>query len=142
MHVCRLLASQQTWPKRSLPPAQDRPDNRLHRGMRPPLIPRRILRIQPNKDEGGRRRTHVVHHSLRRFLLHDDAFRTEEHGCHIPTYDASMLEGSDRTKCPSLRRQHSSKTYQANTLLEDPRKTFAALNHFKREAWKEKCSIF
>src|ERR1041385_8140763 len=90
--VCRVWAHQEALPKRPLPPAKNRSNNRLHSRMRPPILPRRILRIQSDQDEGRRRREHFVHHPLRRILLPNNALWPKKCRSHIPANDASMLE--------------------------------------------------
>ena len=55
-------------------------------------------------NEGRRRRAHIVHHSLWRILLQDNALWTQKHRCHIPADDASLPEGANRQKHTRLRR--------------------------------------
>src|ERR1041385_8577372 len=74
--------------------------------MRSTFLSRRLLGIQPDQDEGRRRRAHIVHHTLWRILLQDHALRAKKRRCHLPANDAGLPEGANRKKHASLRGRH------------------------------------
>src|SRR3954466_310846 len=109
--------------------------------MRPIILSRRLLRIQPDQDEGRRRRAHIIHHPLRRVLLQDNALWTQERRCHISADDAGLPERSNREDVQVYVDDIIIKTYDANTLLDDLRETFTALNKYKIKLNPKKCAF-
>src|ERR1041385_9171109 len=109
--------------------------------MRPPLLPRRILRIQSDQDEGRRRRAHLIHHPLWSILLPNNAFWPKNVGA---TYQ-QMMQACLRDQIGSNVQVYVDdiviKTYTANTLLDDLRKTFAALNKYRIKLNPKKCAF-
>jgi hypothetical protein len=67
-----------------------------------PFVPRHVLRVQPDKAKGRRRRQDGVHHPTRGVLLYDDALRAQKRGSHLSTVHAGMPEGADRPQHRSL----------------------------------------
>ena len=62
--------------------------------VRNPMFSRRLLRLPPDRDESGRPARHIIHHTLRCFLLCVHAIRAEECRRHVPTMHATRLWGS------------------------------------------------
>src|ERR1041385_3726801 len=120
-------------------PTKNRSNNRLHSRMRPPLLPRRIIRIQLDQDEGRRRRAHLVHHPYGVFCYQTMPFGLKNAGA---TYQW-MMQACVRDQIGRNVQVYVDdiviKTYSASTLLNDLRETSAALNKYRIKLNPKKC---
>jgi hypothetical protein len=102
-NVSRLQRPQQTLPQRPLRVAADRSSHRLHGMLRLALLPRLLLRVQPDCDQGRRLGEDRVHHPVWRLLLHNDVIRVEEHWCYVPTSYLGPFQETAQQERRSLR---------------------------------------
>jgi hypothetical protein len=68
----------------------------------------RLVEVPPDSDVHSGPTRNLVHHSVRRVLLPDDALWDKKCGCHLPTMHATRLRGVDRPHHRSVRRRHRS----------------------------------
>jgi hypothetical protein len=73
------------------------------RGLRPPLLPRLLLRVPPDHDQGRRPGEDRVHHPVWRVLLHDHVLRVVERWRYIATGYLGLLQEATQQECRSLR---------------------------------------
>src|ERR1043165_6150398 len=106
--------------------------------MRSPILPRRLLRIQSDQNEGRRRRSHLVHHPLQRILLQNNALWIGKCRSHVPTDDASVFERPNRQKRPSLCRRHRHQNLQRKHATRRPPRNLRNTQQVKNQAQPKK----
>ena len=139
--VHRLHLSEQVLPQGLVPIAPHRPNHRLHRRLRATLFSRCIFRVQSNPDEEGRRGEDSLYHALWGLLLHHNAFRVEERGCHVPAHDAKLPEEPNRENAQVYVDDIVVKSKKAETLIDDLRETFAALDEYQIKLIPKNCAF-
>jgi hypothetical protein len=73
------------------------------RRLRPTLLPRLLLRVPIDRDQGRRPGEDRVHHPVWCVLLHDHVLRVEERRRHLPMSYPGLLQEATQQECRSLR---------------------------------------
>src|SRR4051812_1544078 len=107
--------------------------------MRSPLLPRRLLRIQPNQDEGRIRRTHLAHHPYGVFYYRTMPFGLKNAGATYQRMMQACLRNQIGRNIQVYVDDIVIKTYSESTLLDGLRETFTSLNKYRIKLNPKKC---
>jgi hypothetical protein len=88
--------------------ASHRSGSRFNDRVQDPLFSWCVLWVPPDRDVRHGPTRNLVHHTIRRVLLSNDALWAQECGRNFPTMHATRLRGADRPHHRSVHRWHRS----------------------------------
>src|SRR4051812_471529 len=120
-------------------PLQDRSDHRLDRRVRVTLLPRCILRVQPDQDGSQRPGENSLHDAVRVLYVHRNDVRLKNAGA---TYQRCMTECLKEQIGRNIHVYIDDvvvKSNRTDDLVADLTETFANLRRYKIKLNPEKC---
>jgi hypothetical protein len=110
-------------------------------GLRPALLPRLLLRVPPDRDQGRRPGEDRVHHPVWCLLLHNNVIRVENVGATyqraIQAYFKKQLNKNIEAYVDDM----VVKSRNSDTLIADLEETFASLREYQWKLNPNKCIL-
>jgi hypothetical protein len=117
--------------------ASHRSGSQFNSRVRDPLFSRCVLWVPLDCDVRSGPTRNLVHYSIRRILLSNNALRAQKCGCYFR--DATRLRGVDRPHHRSVHRRHRSQVEKTGDLVPDLTEVFAKLRQHRVKINPKKC---